>query len=207
MDGRAAPVFATMRRSIAIPPARSSTQNPGSPNRGFVHGNGGSGSIGQGWTFRIGCCRHMRRRNFWLGRILDRSGAAATVHRGLVADQHASRLARGDHIRWLYARRHPSGQPDRPAARPATLSRLERTQRAVLRGHGAVRQSAPGARILRSGRHRDGGHVYARPALRDGTPVRSPSARRCRSCSAGSERCSAGAALLLSPACSAPPVS
>ena len=40
-----------------------------------------------------------------------------------------------------------------------------------------------------------------------GTPAPSPSARRCRSCSAASERCWAGAALLLSPASSAPAAS
>jgi MFS family permease len=44
-------------------------------------------------------------------------------------------------------------------------------------------------------------------ASRPGTPAPSPSVRRCRSCSAGSERCWAGAALLLSPAFSAPPAS
>ena len=106
----------------------------------------------------------MRRRNPRPGRILDCSGAAAAVHRGLVADQHASRLARRDRLGWLYARRHPSGQPDRSPARPATLSRLERPERAVLLRHGAVRQPAPGARIPRFGRHRHGRHVYARTA-------------------------------------------
>ena len=104
---------------------------------------------------------------------------------------------------------------------PANLSRLERPERAVLLWDGAVRQSAPGARIPRVGRHRHGRHVYARacgrlrmaskgqpaPASRPGTPAPSPSARRCRSCSAASERCWAGAALLLSPASSAPPAS
>ena len=45
------------------------------------------------------------------------------------------------------------------------------------------------------------------PALRRGTPAPSPSARRCRFCSAGSERCWAGAALLFLPAFSAPRVS
>jgi len=59
-------------------------------------------------------------------------------------------------LRWLYARRYSSGQPDRSAARAATLSRLERPQRAVLLRHGSIRQSAPGARIPRFGRH-----VYA----------------------------------------------
>jgi len=82
----------------------------------------------------------------------------------LVADQYASRLARGDRLRWLYGRRHPSGQPDRPAARPATLSRLERSERAVLLRNGAVRQPAPGARIPRLGGHCHGRHVYARAA-------------------------------------------
>jgi len=38
-----------------------------------------------------------------IGQPLRRKAPA--VHRGLVADQHASRLARGDHLRWLYARR------------------------------------------------------------------------------------------------------
>jgi len=46
-----------------------------------------------------------------------------------------------------------------------------------------------------------------RPASRPGIPVPSPSARRCRSCSAASVLCWAGAALLLSPAFSAPPAS
>jgi hypothetical protein len=45
-------------------------------------------------AFGIGRCGHMRSRNSRPGRILDCSGAAAAVHRVLVADQHASRLAR-----------------------------------------------------------------------------------------------------------------
>src|SRR5207302_3391946 len=36
--------------------------------------------------------------------------------------------------------------------------------RFTLRGHGAVRQPAPGSRIPRFGRHRHGRHVHARPA-------------------------------------------
>src|SRR5262249_1460461 len=47
-----------------------------------------------GCTFGTGCCRHMRRRNSRPGRILDCSGSAAAVHRGLVANQQqASWLA------------------------------------------------------------------------------------------------------------------
>src|SRR5262244_1777584 len=42
----------------------------------------------------------------------------------LVANQHASRLARGDYLGRLYARGHPFGQPDRSPARSANLSRL-----------------------------------------------------------------------------------
>jgi len=111
-----------------------------------------SGSIRHGCTFDTGRCRHMRRRNPRLGRLLDRSGVAAAVHRGLVADQHASRMARRDRLGWLCARRHPSCQPHRSPARAADLSRLERAQRAVLFRHRAMRQPAPGARIPRFGR-------------------------------------------------------
>jgi hypothetical protein len=123
MDGRAAPVFATMRRSIAIPPARSSTPRTPVPPTGVLFMGtvtlAQSAMAGPSVSVVAAICA---------AEIFGLAGfsiAAATVHRGLVADQHASRLARGDHIRWLYARRHPSGQPDRPAARPATLSRFE----------------------------------------------------------------------------------
>ena len=59
------------------------SQKPRFPQPGFSSwGTHESGSIRQGWTFRIGCCRHMRRRNFWLGRILDRSGRQDVNHAG-----------------------------------------------------------------------------------------------------------------------------
>ena len=106
----------------------------------------------------------MRRRSPRPRRFLDYSGAAAAVHRCLVADQHAGRLARGHHLGRLYAGRHPSGWPNRSPVRPANLSRLEHPERAVLLWDGAVRKSASGARIPRFGWSRHGWHVYARPA-------------------------------------------
>src|SRR5215471_3575988 len=81
-----------------------------------------------GWTFGSNCYCGMRRRNPRAGRILDCSGAAAAVHRGLVSDQHTSRLARGKRLRRLYAGRHPSGRRDRSLVRPTYLSRLEHSE-------------------------------------------------------------------------------
>jgi hypothetical protein len=104
---------------------------PVPPTRGFLDGNRDSGSTRHGCTFDSGCCRPMRRRNSRPGRILDCPGAAAAVHRGLVADQHASRLARGHRLGGLYgsadiscpgcgrSRMASKGQPA-PASRPGT---------------------------------------------------------------------------------------
>jgi len=88
-----------------------------------------------------------------LARFLDRSGVVAAVHRGLVADQHASRIARRDRLGWLYARRYPSRRPHRSPARAADLSRLERAQRTVLLWHPAMRPPASGAPAHLSLRH------------------------------------------------------
>src|SRR5437868_15507742 len=55
------------------------------------------------------------------------------------------------------------------------------------------------------GRSRMASEGRPAPASRPGTRAPSPSARRCRSCSAASERCWGGAALLLSPVPSASP--
>ena len=76
---------------------------PRFPNRVLFTWNRGSGSIRRGCALDTGRCRDMRRRNPRSGRILYCSCAAAAVHRGPVADQHASRLARGDPFRRRFA--------------------------------------------------------------------------------------------------------
>jgi hypothetical protein len=114
-----------------------------------------------GWTFGDDRCCRMGRRNPWPGGILNRTGAPAAIHRGVVSDQHTGRLARRDRIRGLYAGRCPSGKPDRSPARPTDLSRLKRAQRAVLFRRCAVRLSAAGAWIPGHRRHRARRHVYA----------------------------------------------
>src|SRR6516165_7568841 len=97
LDGGADGVFPVTRRSIAFPPCSivDPPKPPVPPTGFFFIGNRNSGSIRLDCAFDTGRCRHMRRRNPRLGRILDCSGAAAAVHRILVADQHTCWLACG----------------------------------------------------------------------------------------------------------------
>jgi MFS family permease len=169
------------------------------------------------------CCRHMRRRN---PRLAGFSIVPALLPQFIKAwsltNTHAGWLAGIVSAGYMLAVIPLVSLIDRRPARQlylasSALSALSCFGMALcdsllpalgfraLAGLAMAGMYMPGLRALTQGVE---GATRARiAALQPGTPAPSPSAHRCRFCSAGSERYWAGAALLLSPASSARPAS